>query len=274
MKLLKAYLSILDTLAPDLAAKQVYKVMSNPRVKKLREFENEVLDQAQKITIRFQQFNIQTYQWGKSSDRKALLVHGWEGQAGNFGGIVPLLLEKGYQVISFDAPAHGYSSKGVTNLFDYTNLVSEIIKTHRPQFLLSHSFGSIATAIALIEHQDLSIDQWVLVTSPFSFRQRLEGVKDMVDVSDRTMSKLITRFEKDTQMKVDDLSMAKFCPAIKNVEHISVIHSIDDKILPIDSSRQVHAQFKSAEMIELKNLGHYRILWSDDLKDIINAKLA
>ncbi len=273
MKLLRAYLSFLDTVAPSLAAKQVYRVMSNPRVKKLRAFENEVLDQATRAIIKYGKFNIQTYAWGDSSERTALLVHGWEGQAGNFGGIVPLLLKKGYQVISFDAPSHGHSSKGSTNLFQYIGLVSQLMSEHKPQFVLSHSFGSIASAVALTENQHLSIEQWILVTSPFSFRERLEGVRQMVNVTERTISKLISQFESDTNQLVDDLSMEKYCAQIENVGQIRIIHSIDDKILPIEASRQVHAQLPKSEMIELKELGHYRVLWSDQLKGIVEEKV-
>ncbi len=273
MKLLKAYLSFLDTFAPSIAAKRVYEVMSNPRIKKLRDFENEVLDKALKKTIRFNQFEIQTYQWGSLEDKTAFLVHGWEGQAGNFGGVVPVLLEKGYKVISFDAPAHGYSSKGATNMFEYIALVSQLIREHQPQFVLSHSFGSIASAVALTENQHLDIAQWIMVTSPFSFRQRLEGIRQMVNVTDRTISRLIQQIENDTKERVDDLSMKKYCTQISNVDQISIIHSLDDKILPIASSRQVHEQLPDAEMIELKGMGHYRILWSEELKQIIEEKV-
>lgn len=274
MKLLRAYLSFLDAVAPSLAAKQVYKVMSNPRIQKLRAFENEVLDQAVKSKIKYKQFDIQTYQWGNSSQPTALLVHGWEGQAGNFGGVVPLLLEKGFQVISFDAPSHGYSSKGSTNMFEYIALVSQLVRDHAPKFVLSHSFGSISSAVALSENQHLDVDQWVIVTSPFSFRERLEGVRQMVNITDRTISRLVTKFESDTQMLVDDMSMENYCAQIANVSKISIIHSVDDKILPIESSRLVHAQLPISEMIELKELGHYRILWSDQLKEILEEKVA
>lgn len=273
MKLLRAYLSFLDAVAPSISAKQVYKVMSNPRIKKLRDFEDKVLNEAIQTTIDYNKFKIKTYQWGKSSDRIAFLVHGWEGQAGNFGGIIPLLLKSGYQVMSFDAPSHGYSSKGSTNMFEYISLVSQLMTDYKPNFVVSHSFGSIASAVAISENQDLAIDQWIMVTSPFSFRQRLEGVRQMVNVTDRTISRLISRFESDTQMSVADMSMANYCAQIHNVKEIKIIHSVDDKVLPIASSKQVHNHLPKAKMIELKGMGHYRILWSDELKEIIQTSI-
>lgn len=132
MRLLKGYLSILDFLSTDLAAKQMYSFMSNPRLKKLRAFENTVLDESAKGNITFNDFNICTYTWGEESDKVALMIHGWEGQAGNFGGLVPLLLENGYQVIAFDAPSHGYSSKGKTNMFHFVEVIETFITQRTP----------------------------------------------------------------------------------------------------------------------------------------------
>ncbi len=274
MKLLKAYLATLDFIAPSLSARMVYKVMSNPRVKKLRGFEDAVLNKADKGDFQFRQFNIRYYTWGKSSVKTAILIHGWEGQAGNFGGLIPLLLDKGYRVVSFDAPAHGHSTKASTNLFDYIEVVSHFIKENQPDLIISHSFGSIASAVALTENQHISVNRWLVITSPYSFRERLEEAKTMVSVTDRTINKLIHKFEKDTGMIVADMNMKEYCSRISNVNDILIVHSIDDKIIPIDTSRRVHAELPQSEMIELKALGHYRILWSDELKNIVNKRLS
>lgn len=273
MKLLRIYLSVLDLIAPSFAAKKVYNVMSNPRVRKLREFENEILELSHRKTLTFRDFNIQTYTWGDSEDKTALLVHGWEGQAGNFGGIIPLLLEKGYRVISFDAPSHGYSSKGQTNMFDFIETVSLFLKEHRPNLVLSHSFGSISTAYALGENLDISVDHWFLVTSPFSFEGRLNDIKNLAGVTDRTINQLISQFEADTEMKVAEMNMETYCAKVTNVSRATVIHSIDDQILPIATSRAVHGALAGSEMIELQKLGHYKILWSEELKSILRQRL-
>ena len=274
MKLLRAYLATLDRIAPALAARTVYKVMSNPRVKKLREFENEVLDLSTKTTIPFNGFDIQTYTWGKPAGKTALMVHGWEGQAGNFGGIVPLLLERGYRVVAFDAPSHGHSSKGQTNMFDFIATVSNFIRNYEPELIISHSFGSISTAYALGENMQVPVTHWFLVTSPFSFKGRLDEIKNMANVTDRTINQLIRQFEADTKMKVAEMTMEAYCARIRNVSESTVIHSVDDKILSIDTSRAVHLSLPGSEMIELQKLGHYKILWSEELKNILANKLS
>src|SRR5438105_1441963 len=52
---------------------------------------------------------VAVYRWGKA-DRRILLVHGWGGKAAQFFSFVGPLLENGFEVIAFDAPAHGLSS--------------------------------------------------------------------------------------------------------------------------------------------------------------------
>jgi pimeloyl-ACP methyl ester carboxylesterase len=52
---------------------------------------------------------VAVYRWGKA-DRRILLVHGWGGKAAQFFSFVGPLLESGFEVIGFDAPAHGLSS--------------------------------------------------------------------------------------------------------------------------------------------------------------------
>lgn len=251
----------------------MFSFMSSPKINKLREFEKKVLDQSAKGSVTFKEFNICTYTWGKESEKVALMIHGWEGQAGNFGGLVPLLLEKGYQVIAFDAPSHGNSSKGKTDMFDFVEIIDSFLAQKTPQVIISHSFGSVTAAAALRRQSSLSFANWIMVTSPHDFRERIEVVAKTLEVSDGTVNKLLNLIEKDTGEHIDDLNMTKYCQEIKNVDDVLIIHSIHDKILPIRTSRKVHAAFDKSEMIELENLGHYKILWSDELKEIIRNKI-
>jgi len=51
---------------PAIAAKQVYRVMSNPRIKKLREFDEEVLAKAKKETVRVQKLRYSDLRMGRT----------------------------------------------------------------------------------------------------------------------------------------------------------------------------------------------------------------
>lgn len=273
MKTIKKLFKIGDSVFPSLTAKTVYKAMSNPRIHKLRTFEEDILAQSVQQRIPFKKFEIQTYTWGNPNDKTILFVHGWEGQAGNFGALVSILLEKRYFVVAYDAPSHGKSSKQNTSMFEFIDLADVLFKKYRPQSVISHSFGSVTTLMTLSKNSEIPIDQWFLVTTPHDFKNVINEVKNMLGLTHRTMDKVIHKIETENNLSIDHLNMAHYGQKIPHVKEVVIIHSKSDKIIPIQSARIAHQSIPQSALIELDNLGHYRILWSDELKDIITNRI-
>jgi len=263
----------LDLVFPSISAKLVYNVMSNPRVRKSRDIEEKVLNTSRKERVKFKNFNIQMYRWGDIENKIVLLIHGWEGQAGNFGGLVDLLLQKNYQVIAFDAPSHGKSSNGKTNMLEFAEFVSFMLKEYRPEAIISHSLGSVTTVVALDGNKDIPIKHWFLVTTPHSMKDKIKDVSDFLGVTDRTINRLVKMIEKDAGESIDRLNMSDYCGGLTNVSEATIVHSKEDKVLSIDLARKVHRDFPQSKLIELDELGHYTILWSEELKEIISTRL-
>ena len=55
-------------------------------------------------------------------------------------------------------------------------------------------------------------------------------------------------------------------------QEIIIVHSKTDRILPIEAARMTHKALHPSQLIELEDLGHYSILWSEELHQIINKK--
>jgi len=269
----KMLFQFLDLFSPSIGAKLIYKLMSTPRIRKLRDFEEKILENARKETVKFKNFDIQTYRWGDPENRLVFLVHGWEGQAGNLTGLVDLLLQKGYQVMAFDAPAHGKSSRGKTNMFEFTEFVSIMFKEYQPDVIISHSLGSVTAAGVLRRNRDIHIKQWIIVTAPHNFKDKMKEVSDFLGVTNRTMSRLKKMVEKDAGEGIDMLNMKEYCGNLKNVSEALIVHSKEDKVLSIDLARKVHKDFPLSKLIELDGLGHYTILWSEELKEVLSTQL-
>ncbi|MEL6251493.1 MAG: alpha/beta hydrolase [Bacteroidota bacterium] len=266
---MKPLFKLLDTVAPGFAAKEVYKVMSNPRKRRLKDFEEEVLDRAKQERIPFGKFEIQTYAWGNPENKSVFLIHGWEGQAGNFGALVDILLEKGYYVQAFDGPSHGKSTIGKTNMFEFVDLVELLLRKYQPETVVSHSFGSVTSVIALGRNPQIKVKKWLLVTTPHNFRNRIKQVSEFLGLTDRTVSKVIDQLESNTQMKVDEMNMAYYGPQVSHIEEITIVHSQSDKVIPIESAHFTHEHMPQSTLYELDGMGHYAILWSKELKDIV-----
>lgn len=269
---IKAYFKLLAAISPRLAAQKIYDFMSNPRLIKLRDFELDMLAKAEKTTLDFRGFRIQRYQWGQS-ERTCLCIHGWEGQAGNFGGMIDTLLDLGYQVIAFDGPSHGASSKGRTSFFDYIDLAEQIALEDKPELIISHSFGSIVTSSFLRKRPSFRLKHWVMITSPLSARERMNDFTIPLGVTQEVVEALVKLIEDEYNESIEDLNVPKFVAELKNVTQLTMIHGLADSVLPYSFSEKIQQGFEGAELIGLEGLGHYRILWSEQIQKVLKNKL-
>ena len=245
---------------PNLVARKIYKHMSHPRERKLIEHEEKMLNSAYKEILDYNGFSLMRYEWGKDNNKTAYLVHGWEGQTGNFASVIPVLLAANYRVISIDAPSHGQSSIGKTNMFELSKILISQFKKEQPELVISHSFGSVNVGKVLKTLPELSIKLWVMVTTPNNFKSRINELSSTFNLSKRVTHKLIQKIQEDVNENIDDLNMVSYCNEIFNVEKAIIIHSTSDKVLPIEGARTVNESFEQSEMIELNNYGHYSIL--------------
>lgn len=266
---LKLYLQTLQFFSQKLAAEKMHKLMSSPQIRKPKSSEDQVLETAKTSIRKFQACDIQQYEWGDRSQPTALLVHGWEGQAGNFAALIPMLESLNYHIIAVDGPAHGKSTIIPTNMFQFADLVQEIATEFNPKLIISHSFGSVVTATMLRNTPQIKIDQWVMITTPNRFEDRITQVADFFGVDKRTLSYLIPIIETEAGDKISSMTMTNYCPKLENVSNVLIVHSKSDRILKIDGARQVNESMPNCDLIELENLGHYSILWSDALHKIL-----
>lgn len=254
----KTIIRTLSSLAPGLVTNFAYQQLTNPQLRKLREHELEVLQQAEQRELDFAGFQIKTYHWAGGGD-KVLLIHGWEGQAGNFGDLVEHLQAEDFDIYAFDGPSHGFSSRGETSLFEFTKLVAVMIRQVQPAHLVSHSFGGVATSYALFANPDLSIRKYALLTTPDKFSQRIADVAQQVGITEGVKQRLIQRLETEIQLDVNTLNVSRFVQSIQ-VEQALILHDKNDRVIPIQQSRSVSQNWTACTLEEIEGTGHFRIL--------------
>lgn len=255
----------LSHLAPQWVTHLAYQQLTNPQLRKLRPHELKVLEQAQQEEILFAGFRIKTYHWAGGGE-KVLLIHGWEGQAGNFGELVEQLQAQNFDVYAFDGPSHGFSSRGKTSLFEFTELVGAMIWQVQPTHLVSHSFGGVATTYALFKNPDLSVRKYALLTTPDQFSQRIADVAQQVGITEGVKQRLIQRLEDETQLDVQTLNVSRFVQSIQ-VEQALILHDKNDRVIPIQQSRDVANNWAVCTLEEIEGTGHFRILRTPSVLD-------
>lgn len=237
--------------------------MTNPQVIKLRTNELDILDKSEKETLIYKGYKIQTYQWGKGK-KKVLLIHGWEGQAGNFSDLIEKLLAADYSVHAFDAPSHGFSSKGATSLFEFSEVVGLLIREFEVDKLVSHSFGGVAATYALYNNLNLAIKKYALLTTPDKFTERIDSVVEMVGITEKVKDKLIAKVQLQVPMNISDFSVSNFVKNI-NVGKAMVIHDKNDRVLSIAQSENVVKNWQNATLKTVEGTGHFRILRTESV---------
>ncbi len=264
MNIPKQLVNIASTLFPAMLANIAFNQLTNPQVRKLRAHELKILDKADKKRIKFRDFQIQTYKWGNPKHDAIFLVHGWEGQAGNFSDLIEKLVAANYYVIAFDGPSHGFSTTGQTSPFEFSDLVGQLLKKFNCKKLISHSFGSVATISALFNHPAIQIDKYVLLTTPDKFSQRIDSVVAQIGVSEKVKHLLINRLEAEMNIDVSALSVSRFVKNI-NVQKALILHDKDDKVVPLAYSKHVCNNWSNCDLKIVEGTGHFRILRTESV---------
>lgn len=262
----KKIVTFLSKIAPNILMNYAYRQLTNPQIRKLRESEVEILNYSKKEIFEFRDFKIQTYKW-EGGKNKILLIHGWEGQAGNFSDIIKELTKSNFSVYAFDGPSHGFSSRGKTSLFEFTELVGVLIEKYKVSQLISHSFGGVATTYSLFNN-NLSIEKYVLLTTPDKFSERIDDVCERNGITKKVKYKLINHIEKELKINVSSINVSDFVKRI-DVKQALIIHDKYDKVVPIKQSKNVYANWKTCKFIEVEKTGHFGILKNDSVINLV-----
>src|SRR5688572_12377648 len=95
---------------------------------------------------------VRGWRWNHPGNRKVLILHGFESSVTNFDRYIKPLTRKGYEVLAFDAPAHGRSGGKKITAPVYKDTIKKIHELYGPvESCLAHSLAGLAVALALEE---------------------------------------------------------------------------------------------------------------------------
>ena len=274
VKLFTYLIRTLNAFSSDWAATLVHHLLSNPQVRYLGAKEVTILDLAESWTTSFESFQIQGYRWGPTQGKLVVLVHGWEGHTGNLGAVAMTLVKSGYQVLGFDAPAHGRSSSGRTDMFQFARFITIMLEEHKPHLVISNSFGTTSAMLALRALKHFPLQHWIMIASPYTFLSRMETVRKLYHVPKSAMRKLHTHIEDTTGEDIHQLNFQHYKQYLNSVRSLSIIHAEHDSVVASDYARDIHDACEGSKLYIMKGSGHYGILWSDELLTLLKKMLS
>jgi pimeloyl-ACP methyl ester carboxylesterase len=247
------------------------KFLSPPRPRS-REDEAAVLRRAASGVARGGGREIATYFWGDGGPR-AFLVHGWGGSAAQLTRFVEPLRRRGFDVVAFDAPAHGASSGRSTNVSEMADVLGELLASGEgdgEQVVVAHSLGAAATAIAIA--RGARAERVAMVAPAPGARAFADAAASALDLGAAARAHFFAALEAEANVSLDALEIEHVGSAVRCP--VLVAHDAQDPVVRPRQLRRVLAELRPAETIETRGLGHQRILRDDAVIADVTSFLA
>lgn len=247
------------------AARKAFLVFCTPRGGKVKEDQKDFLNSAkdQQLVIN-ESVTVQTYKW-QGSGPTVLLIHGWESNAHRWFKLIEELQKENYNIVAFDAPAHGNSTGKILNVPLYTECVQSVSTHYQPTIHIGHSIGGLTTVFHYYKHQPSHIKKLVILGTASEFSLIMKDYQRLLGMKNSVMKALDQLIKERFGFAINEFSGFAFARAIK-VPGL-IIHDKLDHITPVEASRGIHKNWENSTYIETSGLGHS--LYQDEVRNHI-----
>ena len=207
--------------------------------------------------------------WGDETAPLIFLVHGWESRGTQFHIIIRALLAQNYQMIGWNAPAHGASPGNRTQILSMTlalieDLASENLK---PVAFIGHSMGG---AIINLLHKYINLPKvLVFISAPTDIRIIFNKYFATIRLSLKAQGLMIDKLNAMSQHSIDSISLIN--SDIYQDRLPLIIHDENDKEVPFSEFTNLQNIWPNGEFHATRGLGHRRILRDEALAKTIAA---
>ena len=192
------------------------------------------------------------YRWG-SAHRRVLLIHGWGGRAAQFFALIPRLVDAGFEVIAFDAPAHGASSGSFASGPAFAR-TARVIADGSVYGIVAHSLGAAGSAIALA--QGLTAERVVFLAPAAFIELLLEEFICLRQIAEPLATQLRQRFA--ARYSTEIVSVPLMARQFRTP--VLIFHDPEDRDLPFSHGKAIAAAWPGAELVAAARAGHWRIM--------------
>jgi len=261
VKMLRFMFSRIGPLLPGLATKVGYYIWFRTHRFDEPAREARFRARAEECPLKVNNKEIAAWRWGQGP--VVLLIHGWNGRGGQLGSYIDPLLKQGYQVITFDAPAHGLSPGKRTDIMEIRDVILAICQREGEiHAAIAHSFGGACLAAAI--SQGLHLSSAVCISVPGGFDSLMKSFTAALHIPDKVAARLKAKL-------IDYLGEEfwnEFSSGYQNKDKQQrslIIHDRDDDLVDWREAEQLANIWPNSELILTDGLGHRRILRSPKL---------
>lgn len=256
----------LGTVSPELAARMTERIFLNPPRHPVPQTEAAFLATGHRFDIDHHGTRLAAWSWDGGASRGAgptvFLLHGWGGRAGQFHAWARSLVDAGFSVVAFDAPAHGQSPGRESSVVDFGRALFSAVSAAGPAHaLIGHSAGGAAIAWAL--SRGLRAGRAVLIGAPTHPGTWAEELARRYGIQREVMDRMRARIERRYEMSWDEISVAHICRGIE--APALIVHDRGDKEVPCEEGASIASSWPGARLHLTEGLGHRKILRSPEV---------
>lgn len=261
LRLARAGNRLTSALAPALAARLAERLfLTPPRRSRRPAAEIALLATAHARPMRVGGRRIETWRWGTGPG--VLLVHGWGGRGAQLGAFVGPLVQRGFSVLTFDAPGHGASDSGLVTIPEIVTAVHDAAASQpRLAGIIAHSVGAVAATRALFEGLDAAAA--VYVGAPAHLADSTARFAETFGFSRAVREQMRQHIETRVGRPWSAFDVTTMAPMLHTP--LLVIHDRGDAEVPWQHGMATVRAWPGAEILMTDALGHRRILHSPDV---------
>ncbi|MBP1132047.1 pimeloyl-ACP methyl ester carboxylesterase [Serratia sp. PL17] len=272
---IKMGIRLMDFVVPGPTAAYLGKRFFTPRRVPTRESDKQTMGMASSITYITLSNDKQAvvYHWGQQGP-KVLLAHGWESRASHFSRLIQILVERGFQVIGFDAPAHGDAEGNQSSIVEFIEIIQRLEQQEGGfDAMVAHSFGGLSAINAV--KAGLRTKALVIVGAPTHFSGLVTKYASILNLPARQQQRLRGYIER--YFGIGDAVWQRFSAyeGLRQIEQPAlIIHdSADDIVLEVEAECLAQA-WPAACLVKTQGLGHNPLRRPGEGIDLVLAHLA
>jgi pimeloyl-ACP methyl ester carboxylesterase len=255
----KTKIKALQKLSPQAAGRAAFRLFCTPgKVKNTQA--PPFFHHAEKLVFEFKKISVKGYCWRAKNElaQKVLICHGFQSRAYKFEKYAQLLHQAGFEVLAFDAPAHGDSSGKQFNAYDYSLLIHDIENNYGPIYaVIAHSFGGLAASLAF-ENINHTLKKLILIAPATETKTAIDQFFHIFH-----MSGDLREYVDDLVVQLSDKPVNWFSVnrALLQVQcPVLWIHDEHDAQCPYQDTQPTrNLNSKNIQFITTQHLGHNKI---------------
>jgi pimeloyl-ACP methyl ester carboxylesterase len=259
----KTKFRLLSAISKRKAAEEAFLLFTTPQERTLNDL-SPLFQKGDSVSLEFEGNITRGFRWNHPSDKKVLILHGYESSVTNFEPYISPLIGRGYEVLAFDAPAHGRSNGTQINALIYKNWILQLIQKYGPvKSFIAHSLGGLALSLAL---EDINHDETYKVALIAPATETTTAVNryfQLLNIGDRIKKEFEEVILQTGGKDIGWYSINRAAQYIK--AKVLFIQDRDDTITPFtDVAPIMEKQLPNFHFIITEGLGHRRI-YKDDM---------